>query len=743
MRSRRSCSSRSSWPRCSRRWRCSSPTTSSWPAWRCPPARAAAARPSCSASAPSPTRRPSRCSSRPTTSRRARPCGWPSSAAVAASPCSRWWPAATSTPAELESLRALSELVTAALVNASLYASQQEALRRLRELDGLKTVFLGTASHELRTPATAIAGFAGLLTSSWDRFTEEQRRDFVGRIAANARSLSTVVQDLLDFSLLDRGTLSRVARAARRRRGGRRRRRPARRRRSPSTRCEADIEADAAGRGRPQRPRARHHQPAHQRGEVLAAGHHDPRRRPRRRRATCWSRCATKGPGVPAEERERVFTRFYRGSGDAVLQTRGVGIGLSVVSEFVARMHGEVTRRRRPWRRRPLHRAPPGRHHRHRRGGRGCDDVLNSCCPCSCSLGFLAAAVRAQPAADERRAAGRRRPRGVRRTPRCRRSSRSQNQRFVTSFAGTAGARQLRRRSLRARRGQRGRPGQARGAARRWSSAHRLPHRLLRARRWTATITQGVQLLDPSTHRRSPSSGPATTSSSRSPTFAQGIGGDPARCPSGLTTNEPVIATVIPILDLATGAAARRLRVRERRGRRQRLQQGDRPAAARRDRRVPRSTTSAARWSPRTTRRCSASRSSDERLVTGPLGRPPLRRPARRDRRGARPPAGGWRSGRTSTSSRSRWSAPLESAGRIAGRSASWRPGSCSRSSCTGGCGPPGPSRSGCASSARRSRSSSRSCRTSCARRWPASSASSRPRSTTGTGWTTTSAAAR
>jgi signal transduction histidine kinase len=49
------------------------------------------------------------------------------------------------------------------------------------------------------------------------------------------------------------------------------------------------------------------------------------------------------GPGVPPEERERVFTRFYRGSGDAVLQTRGVGIGLSVVSEFVARMHGEVS----------------------------------------------------------------------------------------------------------------------------------------------------------------------------------------------------------------------------------------------------------------------------------------------------------------------------------------------------------------------------------------------------------------
>src|SRR3546814_4181368 len=48
------------------------------------------------------------------------------------------------------------------------------------------------------------------------------------------------------------------------------------------------------------------------------------------------------GPGVPIEERARVFTRFYRGSGDAVTRTRGVGIGLSVVAEWVERTSGNV-----------------------------------------------------------------------------------------------------------------------------------------------------------------------------------------------------------------------------------------------------------------------------------------------------------------------------------------------------------------------------------------------------------------
>jgi signal transduction histidine kinase len=227
-------------------------------------------------------------------------------------------------------------------VNAQLYASQQEALARLRELDGLKTVFLGTASHELRTPATAIAGFAGLLTSSWDRFSEEQRVDFVGRIAANARSLSTVVQDLLDFSLLDRGTLSvslqpldvgEVVSGVVDRLG------PA----FTEHEVEASIEPTppvAADRGGLERvttnllTNAVKFSPPDTTIRVAVHRGDD---------GDVVIEVCDQGPGVPAEERERVFTRFYRGSGDAVLQTRGVGIGLSVVSEFVARMRGSVS----------------------------------------------------------------------------------------------------------------------------------------------------------------------------------------------------------------------------------------------------------------------------------------------------------------------------------------------------------------------------------------------------------------
>ena len=242
---------------------------------------------------------------------------------------------------ELETLRALTELVAAAMVNASLYASQQEALHRLRELDGLKTVFLGTASHELRTPATAIGGFASLLVNSWDAVTEEQRRDFAERIAANARSLSAVVQDLLDFSLLDRGGLTialqpvdlgalveSVVRRLEPAFGDREV--------SCTVRPAPRVAGDPDGLERVTTNLLTNAVKFSPNGSTI-----DVSVVPAGDGASLI--VSDQGPGVPADEREQVFARFYRGAGDAVVQTRGVGIGLSVVAELVSRMRGEVT----------------------------------------------------------------------------------------------------------------------------------------------------------------------------------------------------------------------------------------------------------------------------------------------------------------------------------------------------------------------------------------------------------------
>ena len=169
-----------------------------------------------------------------------------------------------------------------------------------------------------------------------------QRRDFAGRIAANARSLSAVVQDLLDFSLLDRGAEPLVLapiELGRLVEGVVDRLAPV----FTDHQIVLHHRAVAADRRSVQRPRAGGHEPAHERREVLARRVDGHRGRGPPRDGGAVVVVSDEGPGVPLDERQQVFTRFYRGSGDAVLQTRGVGIGLSVVAELVARMDGEIT----------------------------------------------------------------------------------------------------------------------------------------------------------------------------------------------------------------------------------------------------------------------------------------------------------------------------------------------------------------------------------------------------------------
>ena len=48
---------------------------------------------------------------------------------------------------------------------------------------------------------------------------------------------------------------------------------------------------------------------------------------------------ADQGLGIPGNEQQRIFEKFYRGSNAAVQKTRGSGIGLAI-TKHVAEMHG-------------------------------------------------------------------------------------------------------------------------------------------------------------------------------------------------------------------------------------------------------------------------------------------------------------------------------------------------------------------------------------------------------------------
>ena len=78
--------------------------------------------------------------------------------------------------------------------------------RRLREVDRLKDDFLANTSHELRTPLFGIAGLAEGL--SLQKGLPERVKQDLSLIMSSARRLTVLVNDVLDFSKLQRSELS-------------------------------------------------------------------------------------------------------------------------------------------------------------------------------------------------------------------------------------------------------------------------------------------------------------------------------------------------------------------------------------------------------------------------------------------------------------------------------------------------------------------------------------------------------
>ncbi len=62
-------------------------------------------------------------------------------------------------------------------------------------------------AHELRSPLTSVKGFSATLIKRWDRFTDEQRLQFVETIHADAERMGRIVSEVLDLARLETGRL--------------------------------------------------------------------------------------------------------------------------------------------------------------------------------------------------------------------------------------------------------------------------------------------------------------------------------------------------------------------------------------------------------------------------------------------------------------------------------------------------------------------------------------------------------
>lgn len=80
-------------------------------------------------------------------------------------------------------------------------------ITRERELDKLKTDFISVVSHELRTPLTSIKGYTDLLLSGATGEISELQGEFLSIIQSSTTRLSNLINDILDISRIESGTI--------------------------------------------------------------------------------------------------------------------------------------------------------------------------------------------------------------------------------------------------------------------------------------------------------------------------------------------------------------------------------------------------------------------------------------------------------------------------------------------------------------------------------------------------------
>jgi len=212
---------------------------------------------------------------------------------------------------------------------------QIESAFRAREASEAKLRrFVADASHELRTPLSAVRAYAELFERGAGERPEDLARSLEG-IARESERMSVLVDDLLLLARLDEG-------------------RPLDR--APVALDELVGEAvETARTVEPGRPVALTAEPAPVLGDrerlrqivdnlLGNARAHTPVGAPvevrvGRENGSAVVEVADSGPGIPDEDADRVFERFYRTDASRARASGGVGLGLSIVAA-VAEAHG-------------------------------------------------------------------------------------------------------------------------------------------------------------------------------------------------------------------------------------------------------------------------------------------------------------------------------------------------------------------------------------------------------------------
>lgn len=234
----------------------------------------------------------------------------------------------------------------ASRVTTRLFFSEAENRRalevanhQLRELDKAKSDFFANVSHDLRSPLTVILGPLNSILGQ-EASLSPRNRQYLQLALSGAARLDSMVNDLLDLARIDAGLgsiapqrvdatglLGDLVEAVR------------------PWAAQNGIAVVFDGPGRPVYARIDADKIERVAMNLLSnafkysAAGTQVAVRLRSGEDGLWIEVADQGAGIAPEDLERIFVRFTRGRGQEAGRTRGAGLGLAVVREFVD-LHG-------------------------------------------------------------------------------------------------------------------------------------------------------------------------------------------------------------------------------------------------------------------------------------------------------------------------------------------------------------------------------------------------------------------
>ena len=106
---------------------------------------------------------------------------------------------------EKDIIGSIVNVVSLAFDKSLTYEALQDANEKLKGLDKLKTEFLSLASHQLRSPLTAIKGYTSMLLEGSFGEVNEKQKEAIDRVFQSSVHLAKVVEDLLNVSKIEAG----------------------------------------------------------------------------------------------------------------------------------------------------------------------------------------------------------------------------------------------------------------------------------------------------------------------------------------------------------------------------------------------------------------------------------------------------------------------------------------------------------------------------------------------------------